>query len=611
MKPPDKDWLKHRLMGAGSCIVLVFVLLFLRLAYLQVIKGEEYRRLSKTNCIRLKSIKPFRGMIFDRNEKLLVDNRPSFNLKITLEDAKPLEQVIARLAGLIDTPVDELMKTVDAFPKGAFYKPLTLKSDIPRDMLAVIEAHKFDLPGIQIDIEPRRHYLYKKSAAHLLGYLGEINIDELKSGLYPGVDSGDAIGRYGVEKSFEPFLRGQRGGRQVEVDANGRVIKVLKTVEPVSGNDLYLTLDLELQKVAESFLENDRGAVVAIDPSNGDVLVMASSPSFDLNDFIGGISSKKWKELISDPGKPMTNKAIQGSYPPASTYKIVTALAGLEEKIIDVNSTFFCPGQLTYGNRVYRCWNKYGHGEVDVIRALSESCDVFFYHVGDKLGVDALAQYAKGCGLGKTTGVKLDNEHKGLIPTSAWKKARYSEPWQGGENLSIAIGQGYNLVTPLQMAVLTAAIGNGGTLYRPRILKAVKSPGGTVVKQVEPEITGGIPASRDTLAIVKQGLTDVVEGSRGTARRIKIQGVEIAGKTGTAQVFSVKQGEVIDTDKLKYVLKDHAWFVCYAPAENPVIAVSVIIEHGEHGSTAAAPVAQAVLKQCLIDRGLINPGLDE
>ncbi|THB73299.1 MAG: penicillin-binding protein 2 [Desulfobacteraceae bacterium] len=606
MKPPDRDWLKHRLMGAGVCIILVFILLFLRLIYLQVIKGEEFRRLSETNCIRLKSIKPFRGMIFDRNKKLLVDNRPSFNLNIILEDAKPLDRVKSQLDELINLPGEELDQIIDKAPRGAFYKPLLIKKDISREELAIIEAHKFDLPGIHIDIEPHRHYLYKKSAAHLLGYLGQINVNELKSGKYPGVNSGDAIGRYGTEKSFETFLRGKRGGRQVEVDASGRIIKVLKTVEPLSGNDLYLALDLELQQVAEAFLEGERGAVVAMDPSNGDVLVMASSPSFDLNDFIGGISSKKWKTLISDPGKPMTNKAIQGVYPPASTYKIVTALAALEEKIIDPSTTFFCPGQMTYGNRVYRCWNKHGHGEVNVTQALTESCDVFFYIVGDKLGVDVLAQYAKGCGLGKSTRVNLDNELRGLIPTASWKKKRYNESWQGGETLSIAIGQGFNLVTPLQMCVLTAAVGNGGTLYRPRILKSVEAPGGQVVKQIETEIIGGLPASKETLAIVKKGLLGVVEGVRGTARKIRMKEVQIAGKTGTAQVFSIKQGEKVDMEKLKYTLKDHAWFVAYAPAKDPVIAVSVIIEHGEHGSTAAAPVARAVIEKCLEQKGIVE-----
>ncbi|NOX32934.1 MAG: penicillin-binding protein 2, partial [Deltaproteobacteria bacterium] len=294
-KNPDRDWIKQRLIGVSVCILFAFALLFLRLVYLQVIKGEEYRRQSEKNAIRLKSIKSSRGLIFDRNKKLLVDNRPSFNLKIVLEDAGEIKKTIRKLAGLIQVPFQELMDSIARAGKGAFYKPVTLKNGISRDQLAIVEAHKFDLPGVHIDIEPTRHYIYKKTAAHLLGYLGQVNIRELKSGKYPNVRAGDSIGRYGIEKSFERYLQGKRGGRQIEVDANGRTIKILKTVDPVAGLDLNLTLDLDLQRTAEKLLEGKDGAVVAIDPNNGDVLVMASAPSFDQNDFIGGISGKKWE----------------------------------------------------------------------------------------------------------------------------------------------------------------------------------------------------------------------------------------------------------------------------------------------------------------------------
>jgi len=562
-----------------------------------VIKGEEYRLQSEKNAVRLKSIKSSRGLIFDRNKKLLVDNRPSFNLKIVLEDAGEVEKTVKKVAELIQVPYQELTDSIAKAGKGAFYKSVTLKGDISRDQLAIVEAHKFDLPGIHIDIEPTRHYIYKKTAAHLLGYLGQINGKELSSGKYPNVKTGDSIGRYGIEKSFEKYLQGKRGGRQIEVDANGRTIKILKTVEPVAGLDLNITLDLDLQLTAEKLLKGKDGSVVAIDPNNGDVLVMASNPSFDQNDFIGGISQKKWDILMSDPGKPMNNKAIQAEYPPASTYKIITSLAVLEEKHIDINSTVYCPGFFRYGNRTYKCWKKSGHGEMNILDGLTQSCDVFYYQAGEKAGVDTLAQYARGCGLGKKTGIMLEHERKGLIPTAAWKKKRFNEPWQGGETLSIAIGQGFNLVTPLQMAAFMAAVGNGGTLYRPRITTSIEDSKGTVVKKIDPEITGGLPASKETLDIVRYALLQVVQGARGTARRIRLKNVEIAGKTGTAQVFSVKKGEIIDFDNLEYSLRDHAWFICYAPAQNPVIAISVMIEHGEHGSSTAAPIAGALIKQ--------------
>jgi len=577
--------------------MFVFALLFLRLVYLQIIKGDEYRLLSEKNAVRLKSIKSSRGLIFDRNNRLLVDNRPSFNLKIVLEDAGDIEITVKRLAAFIAVPYEEFMSKIKRAKNGAVYKPIVLKNDISRDQLAIVEAHKFDLPGVHIDIEPTRYYIYKKSAAHLLGYLGQINSKELKSGKYLNVKSGDSIGRYGIEKQFETYLQGKRGGRQIEVDASGRTIKVLKTVKPVAGLDLNLTLDLDLQQTAENLLKNKSGAVVAIDPANGDILVLASNPSFDQNDFIGGISQKKWGALISDPGKPMVNKAIQAEYPPASTYKIITSLAALEENQINMKTTFFCPGFLKYGNRTYRCWNKYGHGDMNVIDGIAQSCDVFYYHAGVKVGVDKLAQYAMGSGLGKRTGILLENEKRGLVPTSVWKKKRYKESWQGGETLSVAIGQSFNLVTPLQMAVLTAAIANGGTLFKPRIVKTIKDGFGQVVKKIEPEITGGLPASQETLNLVKKGLLTAVHGNRGTANKIKHKKIEIAGKTGTAQVYSMKKGDEREAKDLKYSLRDHAWFVSYAPANKPVIAIAVLVEHGEHGSSTAAPIAAALIDQ--------------
>ncbi|MCF8125308.1 MAG: penicillin-binding protein 2 [Desulfotignum sp.] len=603
-KNADRDWLKQRIMVASLCILTVFVFLFLRLVYLQLIKGEEFRRLSETNCVRLKSIKPSRGLIYDRHNTLLVDNRPAFDLVIVLEDAAPVPDTVSFLSLLIHESYADLMDNIQKAGDAAFYKPITLKKDISRDQLAIVEAHKFDLPGIHIETEPTRHYIYPGTASHLLGYLGQINKRELETEKYPHVKSGDNIGRYGVEKTFEPFLQGRRGGRQVEVDVNGRVVKVLKTVEPLPGNDLYLTLDLSLQQMAEDLIKDHDGAVVALDPSNGDVLVMASNPGFNQNDFIGGISSDKWRALMENPGHPMTNKAIQAEYPPASTYKTLTAIAALEEKVIGGDTTTFCPGFYVFRGRRYHCWSRHGHGKLSVVDALAQSCDVFFYQTGEKTGVDALAQYANGCGLGRPTGIALAHERHGLIPTSVWKRQRFNEPWHPGETLSISIGQGFNLVTPLQMAVFTAAIANGGTLYRPRIIKTIQDDRGRVIKKIDPEITGGIPAGAKTLELVKKGLVKVIQGDRGTARSLRIKGIEMAGKTGTAQVFSRKTGEKFDNEKLERKLQDHAWFVCYAPAQNPVIAISVIIEHGEHGSSAAAPVAGALVRKYL---GLAEP----
>ncbi len=606
MKGRDRDWLKRRLMGGALFVLIAFAILAARLFYLQVIQGEDFRRLSKNNCIRLKSVEASRGLIYDRNGVLLVDNRPSFNLSIVPKDAAPLEQTLETLSRFTRISVAQFQERISANRGLSKYAPILLEKGITRDQLAVVEAHSFDLPGVLVTVEPRRNYIYSKSSAHLLGYLGQINGDELESGKYPGVRGGDSIGRYGAEKVFEDDLRGKRGGRQVEVDASGRLVRVIDTVDPVPGKNIFLTIDNNLQQIAETMLQDKAGAVVAMDPSNGDILAMASSPSFDQNDFIGGISSKKWKKLLADPDRPMSNKCIQGEYPPASTYKILTAIAGLEEGVVDLKTRNYCSGQYRFGNRIYRCWKKWGHGELDLLGAIEKSCDIYFYKVGEALGVDTLAQYANGCGLGKVTGIELEHERPGLIPTATWKKRRYGVPWQPGETLSIAIGQGFDLVTPLQMAVFTAAIGNGGTLYRPRILKAVKTTDNETIEVKNPEITGGLPAGKKTLAIVRKGLLDVVQGERGTARGIRIRGVEIAGKTGTAQVFSLKKKDRDSDGQLDYRLRDHAWFVCYAPAQNPVIAISVIIEHGEHGSTAAAPVAGAIVRAYLEEKGIIE-----
>ncbi|MBF0229715.1 MAG: penicillin-binding protein 2 [Desulfamplus sp.] len=607
MKNPDREWLKKRLMNVAIIILAAFSLLLLRFVYLQIVEGDEYRRLSENNCIRLQSVPAPRGMIYDRNGTLLVDNIPSFDLKIVLQDAEPVDETIAKLAEFTGITLEELMERVDAGKKVSIYKPIVLKKNITRDQLAVVEAHSFDLPGVRVEIEPMRNYIYKKSAAHLIGYLGEINSQEIENNFYPDVRSGDLIGRYGSERAFEHILHGKRGGKQIEVDASGRLVRVINTVEPIPGKNVFLAIDATLQQKTESIMEGQTGAVVAIDPSNGDVLAMVSSPSFDLNDFIGGISSEKWKALMSDPGKPMSNKAIQGEYPPASTYKIVTAIAALEEEAVDIHTTYFCPGYHKYGNRTYHCWKKWGHGRVNIISALEKSCDVYFYRSGEAIGVDNLAKYANGCGLGKLTHIELANERSGLIPTAAWKKRRFGNSWQGGETLSIAIGQGFNLATPLQMAMFIAAIGNNGTIYRPKILKFTQDYNGSLESRldIKSEILGAIPASKQTLKIVKEGLLNVVESEGGTAKKIRIEGVDIAGKTGTAQVFSLKKSDRDSNRKFARHLRDHAWFVCYAPAQNPVIAVSVIIEHGEHGSTAAAPVASEVLRTWLQIKGIL------
>jgi penicillin-binding protein 2 len=595
----DSDWYKQRLTGVIFILVTAFGVLMSRLFFLQIIEGQEFRRLSENNCIRLQNIDPFRGLIFDRNADIMVDNRPSFDLGIVLKDAHPLENTIGKLAECTNMSQDEIREKIARNKSISPYKTIVLKQDIDRNLLAAIEVNKFDLPGIIIDVRIRRHYIREKSAAHLIGYLGEISSRELESGRYPEYNSGELIGKFGVEKCYENFLRGKRGGRQVEVNANGQIVRVLNTVDAQPGNNTYLTIDRLLQKKAENLLGDRVGAVVAMDPNTGQILALANSPSFDPNEFVSGLTHQQWQEIISNPFRTMENKAIQAEYPPASTYKIVTAIAALEEGVIDEKTNISCTGIYRFGDRDFRCWKKGGHGHVNIFKAIAESCDVFFYQVGAKLGVDRIAWYAKACGLGQMSGIDLDHEAGGLIPTADWKKQRTGISWQRGETLSVAIGQGYNLTTPLQMLVLTSAVANGGIIYKPQILKRVETANGDILFENQKQVAGKLPVSRKNLDIVRKGLWEVVNSNRGTARTARLKTEHMSGKTGTAQVVGRKKIESLKESEKAMHFKDHAWFVAYAPSENPKIATAIIVEHGEGGSSTAAPIAQQLIETYL------------
>lgn len=596
----DSNWYKQRLTGAVFILVAAFCVLLLRLFYLQIVEGEKFRKLSENNRIRLQSIDPPRGLIFDQNGRVMVDNRPSFDLGIILKDARPLEDTITKLAGTINVTEEEIREKIANARSVSPYETILLKPDIGRDLLAAIEVNRFDLPGIVIDVKIRRHYIREKSAAHLIGYLGEINLKELRNYHYDQYKSGELIGKFGVEKSYEKFLRGKRGGRQVEVNAIGQVYRVLETVEAQPGSNIYLTINHLLQEKAEELLDNRPGAVVAMDPNNGYILAMANSPAFDPNVFVGGLSQKQWQNIISNPFRAMENKAIQAEYPPASIYKIVTAVAGLEEGIIDDTNTIFCPGFYRFGDRDFRCWKKGGHGEADIYKALAESCDVFFYQLGLKLGVESLAWYARAFGLGELTGIDLDHEARGLVPTASWKRKRTGVAWQKGETLSVAIGQGYNLTTPLQLLVMVSSIANGGTLYKPQILKQVETAEGNVLIESKPQVIGKLPVSQKNIDIVRKGLWEVVNSGRGTGRIARLKHEEfMSGKTGTAQVVGRKKSESFKESEIPHHFKNHALFVAYAPSESPTIAVTVIVEHGEQGSSTAAPIAQQLIQTYL------------
>ncbi len=603
-KTVDIDLYKQRLIILVFLMAAAFAILLARLFILQVIEGHRYRRLSENNCIRLQPIQPVRGLIFDRHGRRLVDNRPAFDLSIIPKDAGDIDKTLAVLSDLIDCPLAKLKENFQKNQTGGYYKPVVLQKDVGREVLARVEAHKFELPGVEVNYKPRRHYLYDNFAAHLIGYLGKISGEEMKNRQNADYHPGSYIGKAGVEKLYEDFLRGERGGRQVEVNARGQVVQVLKKVPPEPGQNLYLTIDFGLQRRTEALFSGKSGAAVAMDPFTGEILAMASSPAFDQNAFVNGLSRQKWDSLVSNPEKPMQNKAIQAEYPPASVYKMVTAMAGLEEGLLDRRTTFFCPGYYPYGDRIFRCWKKQGHGKVDVVEALAQSCDVFFYKVGEEVGVERLAWYAKACGLGRKTGIALAGEADGLVPSKKWKQKQLEAPWTGGETLNVAIGQGYNLVTPLQMVTLVSALANGGILKKPLVLCRSETAEGKVMRRPGEVVKGRIPVDEETLRLIRRGMWKTVNDRHGTAwYSVHSKEILISGKTGTAQVTSRKKDEEDKQARRPRELLPHAWFVAFAPSENPQIAVAVLVEHGEHGSSAAGPIAKKMITDYLSKAG--------
>ena len=596
--------LKKRLLFSIVIVVFFFVVIVARLWFLQISSGPEYRELADNNRVRLRSVPPPRGHILDRNGREIVTNRPSFNVVMIREDSFDVSDVVKRLSEVLDEDIETFWKRIREAEGTPRHLPIVMKEDIEWEKLAYLENHKYKFPGIRIEVQPVRTFHYGDLAANVIGYIGSINREQLEGDKEAFYQGGDMIGKRGLEKLREKDLRGEKGRSSTEVNARGFEQRQLKNLAPLPGNDIRLTLDAELQKEAEEFMAigEKAGAIVALEVNSGRVLVAASTPSIHLEDFVGGISTENWNALLNNPKHPLINKVVQAAYPPGSTYKIVTALAGLAEGVIDQDSVFYCPGYYYFGNRVYRCWKHGGHGAVDLKRAISESCDVYFYQVGQRVGVDKLAEYARKMGLGEKTGIEMEHEKSGLIPTKEWKRKVKKEKWHEGETLSLAIGQGFNLLTPLQVCLMTAATANGGKIYRPKLIESVTTPDGEVIDSFEPELLGELSNREQSyLAQIREGLVEVVHGKRGTARKVRIEGLTIGGKTGTAQVVRLAQYKGLKESEIPYKYRDHAWFTCYAPAENPQIAVTVLVEHGLHGGSGAGPIARVVLKKYFED----------
>ncbi len=592
--PPE---LSARIAAMVGIVLVAFTLIVARLWFLQVVLGPKMRMESESNRTRLVRVPSARGVVYDRRGEILIDNRPSFDVVFVPEDAgSPADRkaTLHRLATLLGESDAQLHERLRAPSKRPAYEGIVVRRDLEWDDVVRVETHQLELPGVSLQVVPRRTYPFGPLAAHLFGYVGEVSDKELQNLDQTTVRSGDVVGKSSLEKAWDVELRGVPGEEQVEVDALGRRTRVLDETADVPGDTLTLTIDRDLQQTAEDALGDRSGAIVALDPRNGEILAMVSHPSYDPNQFARGLGREESRALMQNPAKPLVNRAVQGQFAPGSTFKVAVAAGALEAGIANVHSGVACSGGTQFGNHYFRCWRKGGHGHVDLHEAIVQSCDVFFYTYGPRLGIDAMARYVRSLGLGLLTGVQLDHEKSGTIPDSDWKMRRFKQPWYPGETLSVAIGQGYVTATPLQMANLAATIANGGTRYRPHYVQRVDSPDGGIRKTIDPEVVGHAEISPANLAIVREAMRDVVMTDRGTGKKARIPGVTIAGKTGTAQV--VKMGERERSNKGARATRDHAWFIAFAPYENPEIAIACIVENaGGGGGAIAAPTVRQVL----------------
>jgi penicillin-binding protein 2 len=557
--------------------------------HLQVRDGAYYRDLSENNRTRSVILEPARGLVYDRHGVLLANNVPSFGLYVTLEDVKDRNQLVERLVNLIG--LDETVLRKKLSERASKLVPRKLKGGLTLQEAAIIEAHRLDLPGVMVQADSRRNYTAGMTAAHVIGYVGEVSADQLEKAESADLHQGSLVGQYGVEKAYDRFLRGKAGQKMIEVDALGHEKRTVMVQRPEAGDDLYMTIDIRLQKLAEGLLGEEAGAIVALDPTTGEVLALASRPAFDPNLLSRELTAKQWEAIVQNETHPLTNRATQGQYPPGSTFKIVMAAAALESNTISPSTKVRCLGGFPFGNRVYRDWKAGGHGLMDVSQALVDSCDVFFYTVGQRMGIDTIATFAEEFGLGQETGIELPSERVGIVPSTTWKEKAKGQAWLPGETISASIGQGYVIVTPLQMAHLIATVANDGVSFRPRLIRAVMERATGQRQEIPAVANGKLTVRPETLELIREALAGVV--TRGTATRAKSSLVSIAGKTGTAQTAALRTGPEKDIPKK---LRDHAWFVSYAPVERPRIAVAVLVEHMGHGGSAAAPLAKQMIE---------------
>ncbi len=592
--PHEDRGLEKKIYWFFGIIVTGLALLLLRAWNLQVVNEDYYLNLSENNRLRLVETPPPRGRIYDRNGALLVNNIPSFNLYLVRGDIPDREALVNRLAHYSKIDVDRVLEKLEK-EKGDPYRPMKIKEDLSMWEVAQIEGHGLELPGVKVEAEFKRHAISGMLAAHLLGYVGEINQRQRGSEKYKDIKPGTIIGQSGIEQNYDAILQGVPGEKRIEVDALGHERQVVHERLPSRGDDIFLSLDLKVQKAAEAALAMRPGAIVALDPRNGEVLAMVSHPAFDPNVLSTGASSEAWKALLDDKYRPLTNRVIQGLYPPGSTFKIVVGTAVLETKKASANHEIECRGFIRFGKRNFRDWKIGGHGKVNLHRSLVESCDIYYYEMGLELGVDIIAAYSRLFGLGALTGIDLPFEKAGLIPTKAWKKKAFKDQWYPGETLSVAIGQGFVTTTPLQLATMVSVVAAEGMWYTPHLLLKRRDDKTGQITEIPAPPGRRVPVSPAALKVIKKALAGVVSEKKGTAVKSQSKLVSIAGKTGTSQVVGRAANSEIEED-LPESLRDHAWFVAFAPVDAPTIAVAVLVENGGHGGATAAPLATRIIE---------------
>jgi len=587
-------------MGLFQVLAAVaFLVLTLRLWHLQVLEGDRYEALSKSNRLRLRIEEGCRGLIVDRNGEVLAKNRPSFDVLITPGDVSDPNAICQVLSQFLKVNPTELAHQIEEGRERA-HEPILVKRDIGEAAMVPLQERKHELGGVTLRVRPLRFYPRRDFATHLLGYVSEINPAQLLREENRDFRYGERIGQGGVEGAYDGLLRGIEGGEQVEVDASGHETRGLGHIEPKCGYTMVLTLDADLQELAEEALQGKRGVVVVMNPLNGEILALVSKPSYDPNLFISRLTPRQWNSLVLDPYHPLQNRALQSAYPPGSLFKLITAIAALNKGVITPDTRFRCEGKFTLGTFDYACWKKEGHGTLDLKQAIAHSCNVYFYNTALRVGMEEMAKTGREFGMGEPIGLRLCEEAQGLVPTPEWKREVKGERWYLGNTIQAGIGQGMMTATPLQILQMASAIANGGHLLRPMVVKEMRAPDGEVVERYEPELIREIPLPPDVLSAVRAGMWATVN-QNGTGAVAKIEGFDICGKTATAQVASRPLGGAV---RRAPSLVDHAWFVCFAPLSNPQIAMVVLVEHGGFGSVVATQVARHVLE------GIFSPELE-